>query len=369
MAGTVLYIFDESDWDTRIHTANAARKLGWDVTIGLLCEDAPSVNSDFKIHPLPRPKNKFGPLAALSLMRDLRNAIKTNQPDLVHIVTLKYSFILGLATLFMKDIKRVYTLAGLGYLFRGEGHKPVIIRTLLSPLFFLVFYAARPHLIFQNEDDQIMFTAMEFAEEQNTTLIRGSGVDTSKFAVQPLPKEARPVVLMPTRLVHNKGVKVFIEAAKIAAQEVNADFQIAGGETKHNPAAITKDEMEAMLEGSPVEWLGRVENMPELLSQSTLIVYPSYYGEAVPRVLLEAAAVGRPIITTDHPGCKEAIIHEKTGLLVPVKDETATAKAIVQMLQSRDMCEAMGTEARIYCEAEYDVKTVAQRTAAIYETL
>ncbi len=369
MASKVLYIFDESDWDTRIHTANAAKDMGHDVTIGLLCEDVPSVQTDFKIHPLPRPKSKFGPFAALALMGELRDAIQVNTPDLVHIVTLKYAFILGLATLFTGGIERVYTLAGLGYLFRGEGIKPVIIRTLLTPLFFLVFNLARPHLIFQNEDDQQIFTYMGLAKVENTTLIRGSGVDTAKFAVHPLPKEAKPVVLMPTRLVHNKGVSVFIEAAKIAAKDVGADFQIAGGETKHNPAAITKEEMEAMLDGSPVTWLGRVDDMPGLLEHSSLIVYPSYYGEGVPRVLLEAAAVGRPIITTDHPGCKEAIIHEKTGLLVPIKDPQATASAIVALLKDRDKCEVMGTEARIYCETEYDVKTVAERTASIYATL
>lgn len=367
MAKKLFYIFDESDWNTRIHTADAARDLGWDVTIGLLCDKAPSVASDFRIHPLPRPKNKFGPLAALSLMGDLRRAITANDPDIVHIVTLKYSFILGLATLFKRNLNRVYTLAGLGYLFRGEGNKPVFIRTLLSPLFILVFNAARPHLIFQNEDDQAMFTGMGFATLENTTLIRGSGVDTDQFAAQALPDDAKPIVLMPTRLVHNKGVKVFIEAAKIAAKEVDADFQIAGGETKHNPAAISKAEMKEMLNGSPVNWLGRVDDMPALLARSTLIVYPSYYGEGVPRVLLEAASVGRPIITTDHPGCKEAIIDNESGLLVPVRDIEATADAMVTLLKDRAKCEAMAKAARSYCEKEYDVKSVAARTAAVYD--
>lgn len=367
MHKSLLYIFDESDWNTRIHTAESARALGWDVTIGLLCEDAPAFESDFTIHALPRPKNKFGPLAALSLMGDLRQAVNRVEPNVVHIVTLKYSFILGLATLFKGGLKRVYTLAGLGYLFRGEGIKPKIIRTLLAPLFLLVFNAARPHLIFQNEDDQTLFTGMGFAEMENTTLIRGSGVDTDQFAQQPLPHDNKPIVLMPTRLVHNKGVKVFIEAAKIAAKDVDADFQIAGGETKHNPAAITKEEMDNMLSGSNVTWLGRVDDMPALLARSTLVVYPSYYGEGVPRVLLEAASVGRPIITTDHAGCKEAIINNESGLLVPVRDIQATADAMVTLLQDRKTCEAMAEKARSYCETEYDVKSVAARTAAVYD--
>lgn len=367
MAKKLFYIFDESDWNTRIHTADAARDLGWDVTIGLLCDDVTTIASGYTIHRLHRPKQKFGPFAASSLKSDLREAVKMHAPDVVHIVTLKYSFILGLATLFKSNIKRVYTLAGLGYLFRGEGVKPKIIRTLLSPLFWLVFNAPRPHLIFQNEDDQVMFTDMGFASKENTTLIRGSGVDTDQFAPQALPADDKPIILMPTRLVHNKGVRVFVEAAKIAAKEVDADFQIAGGETKHNPAAISKAEMEEMLNGSPVNWLGRVDDMPALLARSTLIVYPSYYGEGVPRVLLEAASVGRPIITTDHPGCKEAIIDHESGLLVPVRDIEATADAMVTLLKDRAKCEAMAKAARSYCEKEYDVKSVAARTAAVYD--
>ena len=370
MAQKIFYIFDESDWETRIHTAEAARDMGHDVTIGLLCEEIEAQQkSDFKTIHLSVPRQGFSLFNTFKLMRKLKCNIGMLKPDIVHIVTLKYAFILGMATLLTGGLKRVYTLAGLGYLFRGEGQKPVIMRTILAPFLFLVFNVARPHLIFQNADDQDLFTDMGFAKREHTTLIRGSGVDTDKFAVQPLPNDKKPIVLMPTRLVHNKGVSVFIEAAKIAAQKVDADFQIAGGETKHNPAAITKAEMEEMLDGAPVTWLGRVSDMPDLLTRSTLIVYPSYYGEGVPRVLLEAASVGRPIITTDNPGCKEAILDNETGILVPIKDPQATADAIVELLQNKGKLEVMASAARTYCQTEYDVRSVAKRTASLYEKI
>ena len=138
-----------------------------------------------------------------------------------------------------------------------------------------------------------------FARSDQSILIKGSGVYLDRFEARAPLREDAPLVLMPTRLVHEKGVGVFIDAAKIlAAQGVEARFQIAGGVTTHNPKAISEAEMEAMLAGSSVEWLGRVSNMPALLACSALVVYPSYYGEGIPRVLLEACAAGRAIVTT-----------------------------------------------------------------------
>ena len=125
--------------------------------------------------------------------------------------------------------------------------------------------------------------------------------------------------------------------------------------------------MEAMTKDGHVEWLGRVEDMPALLSQAAIIVYPSYYGEGIPRVLLEACAAGRPIVTTDHPGCREAVTHDLNGLLVPIKDVNATMMAIEKLLNSRVLRDDMGELSRQRAVNEFDIHLIAQETLKTYK--
>lgn len=367
MAGEkLLYIFDETDWHSRMPLATVAKNAGYDVTIGLLSDnDSHDDTHGFKIETIKR-THGFGPFSALGLLFGMRKLVRAQTPDIVHTVTLKYAFLLGLALLFVR-VKRVYTLAGLGYLFRGEGIRPQLMRALLCAPLMLVLRNARAKIIFQNPDDQQLLITKKYVRAKNTILIRGSGVDLKKFQATPLPYGETPIVLMPTRLVHGKGIGVFVEAAKILkAKGVDAHFQIAGGITRHNPEAISEDEMNFMTADGSVEWLGRVEGMPALLATASLIVYPSYYGEGIPRVLLEAAACGRPIITADSPGCKEAVIVGKNGMLVPIKDAHATAAAIEQLLSDHAMMEFMGSESRKMAEEMFDVHAIVDQTLQVY---
>jgi glycosyltransferase involved in cell wall biosynthesis len=141
---------------------------------------------------------------------------------------------------------------------------------------------------------------------------------------------------------------------------------VAGGITEHNPLAITKTEMERMVAGTPVEWIGRVDDMPGLYARATLIVYPSWYREGIPRVLLEAAACGKAIVTTDHPGCREAVIHNETGLLVPVKNAEATADAVEAILKNPDLRKKMESAGRALAEREFGIDKVVAQTMKIY---
>lgn len=334
----LLYIFDEQDWKTRIKLADAARDRGVDVQL------AHTGNKPFTLHRL----------------------IAENAPDLVHAVTLKYAFFTGLALIFHPHIHRIYTLAGLGYLFRAEGWKPKFLRFCLSLLLKLVLRHLKARIIFQNPDDRDLMIKKKYVRPEQCYVILGSGVDLNTYTPPAQEPDGRPIVLMPTRLVHGKGVRVFIEAAKIlAARGVEVDFQIAGGET-NNPEAISKKEMEDMLKGSPVTWLGRVDDMPTLLGRTSLVVYPSYYGEGIPRVLLEAAACGRAIITTDHPGCREAVQHGENGLLVPVKDVQATADAMQTLLNDPERRTEMGQKSRALAETQFDIHHITQETLKLY---
>ncbi len=361
----ILYIFDREDIKSRLPLAQGARDKGYNVTIGLIGGDDEELD-DFKTVPIKKPSGGLGPLSLLTMMFAIRKLIKAENPDLLHTVTLKYAFICGLASLFLAP-RKIYTLAGLGYLFRSGDDKSLILRFFISPLLRHILCGPRAFLIFQNPDDQFLMIQKGYAKEENTFLVRGSGVDLEEFSPGPNPQNEPPVVLMPTRLVKEKGIDIFIEAAGIlAAQGVQAKFQIAGGGTVHNPKAISDDEMGLMLEGSAVEWLGRVEDMPGLLNKADLIVYPSHYGEGIPRVLLESAACGKAIITTDHPGCREAVKHNENGILVPIKDAKTTTAAIELLLIDKEKRYAMGKKSRALAEIKFDINLIVEKTLEVY---
>lgn len=359
----LLFVINHMDWfwSHRLPLAQGAQDVGWDVSVCATgaTRDKKLSESGFKGIELSS--------STLKIVADIKRIIGEEKPDLIHVITLKYAFLAGLASRFYKDIRVVHTLAGLGYLFSGEGLKPKLLRILVGPFLKLALQHPNVQIIFQNPDDMALMIKRGFVKQDYVHLIRGSGVDLKQFDHTPDPKNEKPLIVMPTRLVHNKGVAIFIDAAKISAENgIDATFQIAGGPVTNNPLGIDEDEMNAMIKDTPVQWLGRVSDMPALYASANLIVYPSYYGEGVPKVLLEAAATGRAIITTDHPGCREAVEDGKTGILVPIKDAQKTAEAIATLIQDATKRIEMGNKARVFAEKEYDVVNVVKRTIAVY---
>lgn len=365
----VLYIFNAVDWESRIPVALAAHAHGHEVVLGLINPKGGIPDHDFDMHILKQNGRNLNPFSTLRLIRDMRALIRVKNPDVVHTVTLKYGFMAGLAAAPFKTMRKIHTLAGLGYTFRGQGFGPKVLKCLITPILKYALKRPNTHLIFQNSDDQQLMIEARYAKAADTSLIRGSGIMLAKFdGLEDQRDPNAPLVLMPTRLVHDKGVAVFIEAANIlAGQNVAARFQIAGGVSSDNPSGISQGEMEDMLEGSSVEWLGRVSDMPALLSQASLVVYPSYYGEGVPRVLLEACAAGRAIVTTDHPGCREAVLDGEGGLLVPIKDPKATAAAIKDLLSDENRLKEMGLCNQMRARSEFDISVIARQTALLYD--
>lgn len=366
----LLYIFDHTDWKSRLPLAKAGQKEGWDVTIGIVGnpEDTNALEG-LKHATITRPEGRLTLFSILKTILSIRNLIEQEKPNLVHTVTIKYAFFLGLASLFKSNYRIIYTLAGLGFLFRGHGRKPEIIRAALSPFLKFILRNRKAQVIFQNPDDMKLMIEKNYVKEANTHLVISSGVDLEKFKAVPPPAKEEPLVLMPTRLVREKGIHIFIEAARLLKlRGIRARFEIAGGETHHNPSAISKKEMEQITSDSSTHWLGHVDNMTAILTKADIIVYPSYYGEGVPRVLLEAAAAGRPIITTDHPGCREAVEDGSNGFLVPIKDVNAIANAIELLLNDSEKRLEMGHQSRLKAQNSFDLKRIVYKTLEVYQT-
>jgi len=369
----LLYIINHLDWfwSHRLPLAQDAQNKNWDVFVAATDAQNNSALAEkgFKGLGLPPADQGFAPLTLCSIMWRIHTLLKQEKPELVHAITLKYAFLAGLPTRFQKDVKIIHTIAGLGYLFSGEGFKPALLRFFIGPFLKLALSHPRAHIIFQNPDDQALMVKRGFVKPERCTLIRGSGVDLDAFPFRQEPEnDLPPLVLMPTRLVRDKGIAVFIEAARIVhTAGIMARFQIAGSITRNNPLALSETDMKALLENSPVTWLGKVTDMPALFQSCALVCYPSWYGEGVPKVLLEAAATGRAIVTTDHPGCREVVQDQENGFLVPVKDPEATAHALMILLQDAPRRKKMGHKSRARAEKEFDVKRVTEETLKLYQ--
>lgn len=369
LALKILYIINNIDWfwSHRLPLALAAKDAGYGVIVAASHVDEAQKQKlaahGFEGVCLPPADTIISPFTVLRNIKAIYDVLKTHKPDILHVITIKYAFLAGLAARSCPRLKVVHTIAGLGYLFSGNDLKPRLLRLIAGLPLKLAL--SRAELIFQNPDDRDLMIERDFADKAHSHLIRGSGVDINEFSYSPPPEDGKPLVLMATRLLHDKGVAVFIEAAKIIGDK--ARFQIAGGEVTSNPLAITKDQMEAMIKDSPVEWLGRVADMPALIRQSAVFVYPSYYREGIPKVLLEAASIGRAIVTTDHPGCREAVEDGVNGFLVPIKDPNATAQATLKLLQDPALRDSMGKASRRRAEDEFNVERIVTETLGVYK--
>ena len=385
MAGKkLLYVINHPDWfwSHRLPLARGARDKGWDVAVAMhgAENDERLKAEEFQAISLSGGGSGLSVIGVFKTINELRRVIGRERPEIVHAITLKYAFMTGIAARFYPKVRVVHTIAGLGYLFSGNGLKPAILRIMIAPFLKFALKGDKFRIIFQNQDDMDLMISRGFVNKKQAYLIRGSGVDINLFkpcdnnndsegdSEGETGEDILPVVLMPTRLVHDKGVGVFIEAAKILkARGVVARFQIAGGITRNNPLAISEKEMIEMTKGGEVEWLGKVKDMPGLLARATIIAYPSYYREGVPKVLLEAAAAGKAIVTTDHVGCRDAVRDGENGLLVPVKNAPALADAIMKLLSDGGLRRKMERNSRMRAIKEFDVNLIVHQTLQVYD--
>lgn len=361
----LLYIINDIDWfwSHRFKLALAAKTAGYDVYVA--APDAEQQRQKlnqygFKVAELPRSN-------CLKSVTCIRSLIKTHAPDLVHTITLKMALDTALAISFLKRKPAMfYTIAGLGHMFSPYAIKSSMMRPAFIPVFKRVFKHGL--FMFQNTEDRDEAVTRGMVRQSQCHMIAGSGVNLEKFEASEETPNDTPSVLLPTRLLADKGIKIFVEAAKIVKQRgIDVKFEIAGGISSKSHT-MTERQIKRYLRGSDVQWLGHVNNMPQKLANSHLIVYPSYYREGVPKVLLEAAATGRAIVTTDHAGCRDVVEHDINGLLVPIRDAEATANAIIHLIENPKKRQKMGRAGRAIAEQIFDVQNIIAQTLGYYAT-
>jgi glycosyltransferase involved in cell wall biosynthesis len=319
-------------------------------------------------------RRSLNPIRELSLLLWLRRLVKTERPDLVHGFTIKCAVYGLLAARVAGTAGRVGSIAGLGYVFISEDLRARMLRPVVRALLRIALGGGTTRLIVQNSDDLDLIRSSRFVDSAQIRLIRSSGVDCENFSPAPPTAESRGEddavqVLLATRLLWDKGLSEYVQAARqLIACSYAVRFLLAGDPDEGNPASVSESDVRQWAEEGVLEWLGHVDDMPDLYRSVDIVVLPSYR-EGLPKGLIEAAACGLPLVTTDVPGCREVVTDDVDGLLIPAKDSAALAAAIVRLSEDPALRKRLGEAARQKVLAEFDERIVIEQTLNVYREL
>ncbi len=360
---------DHSVWTRRLGLIRRLRQLGAEVWVMTRLQHLHAQLKDegFNLIPWSVRRDSLNPFRELRSLWQVLAAYRRVKPDLVHHFSLKPMLYGTWAAQLCGGIPVVNTAPGLGHVFTTETRKIKMLRRVLVFLLRISWKRKRLRVTFQNRDNLRTFVQAGIVDPAQTALIRGSGVDCNEFAPHPEPPGA--VVLLAGRMLWEKGIASFVEAATLLkSQGVQARFLMAGEPDESHPSSIPRERLQRWSREGCVEWLGEQRNMPALYAAANIVCLPSY-GEGVPKALIEAAASGRAVVATDVPGCREVVRDGENGLLVPVRDSEALAAALGMLLASPGMRARMGKRGRELALSEFSEDLVIQQTIAVYRGL
>lgn len=326
-------------------------------------------NLGFVYHEIPFRRSGINPIIEISLIFSLYKLYRTIRPDLLHHVTIKPVLYGSIAARMASLPAVVNAISGLGYVFSASGFVPTLLRFPVKSLYRLALGHGNYIVIVQNTHDFDVIKDSGWIDQGRLRLIRGSGVDLKKF--KPSNKEPEDmIVVFASRMLWDKGVGIFVEAARdLIAQNVVARFVLVGEPDRGNPNTVSKEQLLGWSKIPGIEWWGFHDDMEQVLDQASIVCLPTYYGEGVPKVLIEAAASGKPIVATEIPGCAEIVKQDYNGFLVPIKDANTLAQKILLLINDRNLRSRMGTNGRALAEKEFSIESVVVHTMDIYHEL
>ncbi len=356
----------------RLQIAESVIASGYSVVVGYgelgRCKISFLKNRNIKAIHIPTDRAGMNPFREIgSIFRIFRLFIKI-KPDIVHLVTIK-PYLYGGIIARIAGVKGVVSsVSGLGTLFIDKKLKIKLLRALLFPIYKYAFNHPNQMVIFQNKDDLNEFVNRKILKSTKTIIINGSGVDLQNFSNFEEPY-GTPIVCFAARLIKDKGVFEYISAARLINKRgIEARFLLAGDLDTKNPTGLNLRELQEIKNEAFIEFLGYQNEIPVLYAKSNIVCLPSYR-EGLPKSLIEAAAASRAIVTTDVPGCRDAIIPNKTGILVPVKDVNKLAEAIIWLIQNPSKRVKMGKAGRKLAEEKFQIKKVIENHLSIYSDL
>lgn len=371
----LLYIVNV-DWFFLSHwvgSATYAKNRGINITVA--CEDTGKVADieQLGFHSIRIPKIRAGGVFnSLRLFFLLWQAILSSKPDIVHLVTIKPMLLGGVILRFFPKIAVVSYVSGLGYVFTGNRLPQKLLRLFLSPIYKIALGKPNQVIVFENQSDRLKICNLASLDLRRTLLVKGSGIDTVVFHP---PKSENPqlTVMMASRLLKDKGILEFLQAAQVLqhryqVQGKTVRFVVVGDLDLENPASLSIAEFQLWKSKNILEFWGFRSDMNLVLQEASVVVLPSYR-EGFPRVLMEAASCGRAVITTDVPGCRDAVLNKCTAILVPAMDIKALVDAIDLLISDSDLRNRLGRNGRKLALESYDIKYTSIEIFDAYKTL
>jgi glycosyltransferase involved in cell wall biosynthesis len=355
----------------RLPLAVAAKETGYEVHVASATgADVAKIRAqNFVHHTVEFARSGQNPLVEFGTFWQMFKLVRCLKPDLVHLVTIKPVLYGGLAARMNGIGGVVAAVSGLGTVFVADSAVTKLRRWLVTRLYRLAFNQKRLAVIFQNPDDRDTLLSTGALHLSEARMIRGSGVALSDYPYLHEP-EGKPVVVMAARLLRNKGVFEFLGAAHVLRERgVNVEMRLIGASDPGNPNSVTEVDLERWRKEKVVTLMGYRTDIAHQYASANIVCLPSYYGEGLPKCLVEAAACGRAVVTTDHPGCRDAVRPDKTGLLVSVRNEVELADAIQKLIESAELRCRMGRAGRALAEEVFAIESVVNQHLKIYGEL
>ncbi len=355
----------------RLPIALAAQRAGYAVHIAT--PDHPRrteiEQQGLAFHPFPLTRSSASPGSELGSLRALMAVYRVVRPAIVHHVTHKPVLYGSIAARLTGVPAVVNAISGLGYAFVATGWKADLRRRVMLGAYRVAFAHPQCRGIFQNPEDVALFREAGVITAGQYILIPGSGVELDHFVPTPEPP-GTPLIVLASRMLWDKGIGEFVEAARLLrSRGIRFRAALVGEPDPGNPRSLTDTQLRAWNDEGIVEWWGRRGDMAAVFASSSIACLPSTYREGVPKVLLEAAACGRPIVTTDAPGCRVVARPEDNGLLVAPGDAAGLAAALERLLKDAPLRARMGARSRVIAEAEFGIQSVVDATLALYASL
>ncbi|MCP1750213.1 glycosyltransferase family 4 protein [Bradyrhizobium elkanii] len=367
LKGRILYIVNE-DWAfllNRLPMARAARDAGLEVHVATnVSSGAASIKAEnFVLHQIPFQRGQRAMLTAAAALKAIREVERAIKPSIVHHSGVQCCVFGSLAALDQR-FPVVNAITGLGYIFTSSSSQSRLLKRVLTRLLPWLLNRSRSYTIVQNPDDREALMALG-AKPDRMTLIPGSGVDDE--SLQPLPEPAGPITIgFAGRLLVDKGIRTLVRAhGLLRDQGHDINLIIAGNPDPANPSSVSHEEIEAWIARPGITWLGHIDNIASLWRASHIAALPSYR-EGLPGALMEAAACGRPLIATDTPGCREIVLADQTGLLVPLEDPIALASAILRLAEAPELRARFGAAARRRVSERFSARIIGYTITQLY---